>query len=63
MKSLGPGSPYHVWHTAPGTLTDADDCMKREQEDRKPEGKTTDISLWLLEVLRNLGLFTVEKYQ
>lgn len=40
-----------------------DDCMKWEQENRKAEGKTTDISLWLLEVLRNLGLFTVEKYQ
>ena len=31
-----------------------DDHMKQEQEDRKPEAKATDISLWLLEVLRNL---------
>lgn len=36
-----------------------DNCGWKE-EDRKPESKITDISLWFLEILKNLGIFTVE---
>ena len=62
-RACAPVHPNMSGALTPGTLSDAWWLHELEEEDRKPEGKTTDISRWLLEVLRNLGPFTVEKYQ